>query len=246
MTNRRRLSHLSRLHRTAARGEAIVGGRAGNLAAAERASGADLIVLPGTCREQQAVLRLAGEIVQALAEVPVLAGIGAVGPDRMDRYLDVLLGVGVAGVYCLADDEPAEPSPRAFAEKVGTIAMARGKGLLASSCAFSEVDAVALAIAGADIIVCDLGRPTSTPGGKGVALGLSQCLDLVGRCADAALAINPDTVLLVRGGPVEEPRDAAYIMDRVPRCHGVYDVGDAAGSRSLEHRIRMFKSAHLR
>ena len=34
---------------------------------------------------------------------------------------------------------------------------------------------------------------------------------------DAAVAINPDVIVLCHGGPIAEPDDAQYVLDQFPR-----------------------------
>ena len=44
----------------------------------------------------------------------------------------------------------------------------------------------------------------------------------------AALAENPDALILVHGGPIAEPVDAEYVLARARHCHGFY------GASSME------------
>ena len=46
--------------------------------------------------------------------------------------------------------------------------------------------------------------------------------------AQAALNVNPDVLVLVHGGPVANPADAAFVIANTRNCHGFY------GASSME------------
>jgi predicted TIM-barrel enzyme len=108
------------------------------------------------------------------------------------------------------------------------IGLAGSKDLLTTPYVFSEADAAAMAGAGADIVVCHLGLTTGGSIGAETALKLADCPALVDRWAEAALAVKPDAIVLVHGGPVAEPADAAFVMQNTRHCHGFY------GASSME------------
>lgn len=112
--------------------------------------------------------------------------------------------------------------------EVEMVALAGRKGLLTTPYVFSEADAAAMAKAGADIVVCHLGLTTGGSIGAETALKLADCPAIVDRWAEAALAVNPEVILLVHGGPVAEPDDADFIMNNTRHCHGFY------GASSME------------
>ena len=57
---------------------------------------------------------------------------------------------------------------------------------------------------------------------------LDQCPGLVDRWAEAALKVNKDAIILVHGGPVAMPDDAAFVLKNSHTCHGFY------GASSME------------
>jgi predicted TIM-barrel enzyme len=85
-----------------------------------------------------------------------------------------------------------------------------------------------MAKAGADIIVCHLGLTTGGSIGAETSLTLQQCPALVDEWATAALAVNPEVIILVHGGPVAMPDDAEYVLKNTKNCHGFY------GASSME------------
>ena len=254
MADRRQI--LDRLRAKRAEGKPIIGGGAGTglSAKCEEAGGIDLIVIYNSGRYRMAgrgslaglmpygdangiVMEMAGEVLPVVRNTPVLAGVCATDPFRlMDRFLDGLAETGFSGVQNFPTVGLIDGSFRANLEETGMsyacevdmIAMAREKDLLTTPYVFSAADAEAMARAGADIIVCHLGLTTGGAIGAETALTLDKCPDMVEEWAQAALAINGEALVLVHGGPVAMPADAAYILERCPNCHGFY------GASSME------------
>jgi predicted TIM-barrel enzyme len=64
--------------------------------------------------------------------------------------------------------------------------------------------------------------------GASTAKTMDDCVSLTQDITDAARTINPDVLVLVHGGPVADPDDVQYIMDRTKNIAGFY------GASSLE------------
>ncbi|MEM9029503.1 MAG: phosphoenolpyruvate hydrolase family protein [Pseudomonadota bacterium] len=239
-----------------ARGEPIIGGGAGTglSAKCEEAGGIDLIVIYNSGRYRMAgrgslaglmpygdanqiVVEMAAEVLPVVKHTPVLAGVNGTDPFRsMDRFLDELKALGFAGVQNfptvgLIDGTfraNLEETGMSFALEVDMIAQAAAKDMLTTPYVFSEADAEAMTRAGADIIVCHLGLTTGGAIGAQTSLTLDQCPAQVDAWAKAALAVNPDVIVLVHGGPVSMPEDAAFVMEHTQYCNGFY------GASSME------------
>lgn len=247
---------LARYHAMIERGEAIVGGGAGTglSAKCEEAGGIDLIVIYNSGRfrmagrgslsglmpygdANQIVMEMAGEVLPVVRNTPVIAGVCATDPFRqMDVFLDEVKRVGFAGVQNFPTVGLIDGIFRANLEETGMgyglevemIALAGAKGLLSTPYVFSEADARSMAQAGADIIVCHLGLTTGGSIGAETALKLADCPAIVDAWAAAALAVKPDAIILVHGGPVAQPADADFILKNTRHCHGFY------GASSME------------
>ena len=247
---------LDRYRAMIARGEPIVGGGAGTglSAKCEEAGGIDLIVIYNSGRFRMAgrgslsglmpygdanaiVMDMASEVLPVVKKTPVIAGVCGTDPFRsMDVFLDDVARIGFSGVQNfptvgLIDGvfrANLEETGMGFGLEVEMIRLARQKGLLTTPYVFSEADAAAMAGAGADIIVCHLGLTTGGSIGAETALRLKDCPAIVDAWAAAALAVKPDAIILVHGGPVAEPPDADFIMKNTRHCHGFY------GASSME------------
>src|SRR5450432_3348172 len=241
---------LKKFRAMAARGEPIVGGGAGTglSAKCEEAGGIDLIVIYNSGRYRMAgrgslaglmpygdanaiVVEMAGEVLPVIRRTPVLAGVNGTDPFRdMDIFLDQLKALGFAGVQNfptvgLIDGifrANLEETGMSYALEIDMIAKAHDKDMLTTPYVFSEAQATAMAIAGADIIVCHLGLTTGGAIGAHTAQKLADCPALIDAWASAALKVRPDILVLAHGGPIAEPADADFIMKQTMTCHGFY------------------------
>jgi predicted TIM-barrel enzyme len=268
-----RTALLNKFRAMIARGEPIVGGGAGTglSAKCEEAGGIDLIVIYNSGRYRMAgrgslaglmaygdanaiVVEMAAEVLPVVRHTPVLAGVNGTDPFRdMDVFLDQLKALGFAGVQNfptvgLIDGvfrANLEETGMSYALEVEMIAKARAKELLTTPYVFNEADARAMAATGADIVVCHLGLTTGGAIGAQTALTLAECPALVDAWAAAALAVNPDIIVLAHGGPVAEPADAAFIMTNTRNCHGFYGASSMERlpvERALTEQVRQFKA----
>ena len=238
------------------RGEPIIGGGAGTglSAKCEEAGGIDLIVIYNSGRYRMAgrgslaglmpygdanqiVMEMASEVLPVVSATPVLAGVNGTDPFRdMDVFLDEIKRVGFSGVQNfptvgLIDGTfraNLEETGMSYALEVDMIAKARAKDMLTTPYVFNEQDAIAMAGAGADVIVCHLGLTTGGSIGAETALKLEDCPALVDAWASAALKVKDDAIILVHGGPVAMPDDADFVLKNARNCHGFY------GASSME------------
>lgn len=251
----------------------IIGGGAGTglSAKCEEAGGIDLIVIYNSGRYRmagrgslagllaygnanQVVVEMASEVLPIVKHTPVLAGVNGTDPFcNFDVFLSDLQRMGFSGIQNfptvgLIDGvfrQNLEETGMSYALEVDMIRLAHSKGMLTTPYVFNEADAKAMAQAGADVIVCHLGLTTGGSIGAGTALTLAQCPALVDAWAKAALAINPEVIVLVHGGPVSEPQDAEYILKHTQHCHGFYGASSMERlptEKALTEQTRKFKN----
>lgn len=247
---------MERFGEMAVRGEPIVGGGAGTglSAKCEEAGGIDLIVVYNSGRYRMAgrgslagllaygnandiVVEMAAEVLPVVRRTPVLAGVNGTDPFLFtDRFLDELSSLGFAGIQNFPTVGLIDGTFRANLEETGMgyalevdlVAAARAKDMLTTPYVFSADDARAMARAGADIVVCHMGLTTGGAIGAGTAKTLDDCVALVDEWAQAALEVRDDVLVLVHGGPVAMPEDAALVLRTAKVCHGFY------GASSME------------
>jgi predicted TIM-barrel enzyme len=267
-----RAALIERFRAMVARGEPIIGGGAGTglSAKCEEAGGIDLIVIYNSGRYRMAgrgslagllaygdanqiVVEMAAEVLPVVRRTPVLAGVNGTDPfRRMDVFLDQLKGLGFSGVQNfptvgLFDGvfrANLEETGMSFGLEVDMIRKARAKDMLTTPYVFGEDDATAMARAGADLIVCHLGLTTGGSIGAQSALRLEDCPARVDAWAEAAIKVNKDVIVLVHGGPVALPEDAAFILRNTELCHGFYGASSMErlpAEAALTEQTRKFK-----
>jgi uncharacterized protein (UPF0261 family)/predicted TIM-barrel enzyme len=238
------------------KGIPIIGAGAGTGISAkfEEAGGVDLIVLYNSGRFRMAgrgslagllpfadanaiVLEMANEVLPVVKQVPVLAGVCATDPfRRMDYFLKQLDAIGFVGVQNfptvgLFDGnfrQNLEETGMGYTLEVEMINKAHKMGLLTTPYAFNPDEAVAMAKAGANIIVAHMGLTTSGSIGAKTTVTLDDCVLRVQAIADSAVAVNPDVIVLCHGGPISGPREAEFILKSTKGVHGFY------GASSME------------
>jgi predicted TIM-barrel enzyme len=245
-----------RLRATLAAGALIIGAGAGTGLSAKCAQdgGADLIIIYNSGRYRMAgrgslagmmpygdanaiVLEMGGEVLPIARDTPVLAGVCGTDPFRlMDRFLSQIETAGFAGVQNFPTVGLIDGIFRANLEETGMgyglevdmIRLAAERGLLTAPYVFDVDDARAMAEAGADVLVPHMGLTTKGTIGAQTARTLDECVTAIQEMHDVAKEINPDMIVLCHGGPIAEPQDAAYVLERTAGVVGFF------GASSME------------
>ena len=255
------------------RGEPIIGGGAGTglSAKCEEAGGIDLIVIYNSGRYRMAgrgslaglmaygnandiVLEMAREVLPVVKRTPVLAGVNGTDPFMItDDVLRRLIELGFSGVQNFPTVGLFDGTIRGQLEETGMgyglevemIRAAHERDLLTTPYVFSEQNAVDMAKAGADIVVCHLGLTAGGAIGAGTALKLKDCVPLIDAWAAAARSVNRDVIVLCHGGPIARPADARYILKNCRQCHGFYGASSMErlpAERAITETVRQFKT----
>jgi predicted TIM-barrel enzyme len=247
---------LHRLRAKVASGQPIIGAGAGTgiSAKCEEAGGVDLIVIYNSGRFRMAgrgslaglmpygnaneiVKDMAREVLTAVKHTPVLAGVCATDPFLLrDQFLRELKSMGFAGIQNfptvgLIDGtfrQNLEETGMSYALEVECVRAARALDLLTTPYVFDPADAVAMAKAGADIVVAHMGLTTSGSIGAKTTKTLDQCVAEVQAIADAAKGVRSDVLVLCHGGPIATPDDTRHVLERCPTIDGFY------GASSME------------
>jgi predicted TIM-barrel enzyme len=267
----RRDELLARLRAKADGGQAIIGAGAGTGLSAKcaEAGGADLIIIYNSGRYRMAgrgslaglmpygdanaiVTEMAAEVLPVVRHTPVLAGVCGTDPFRiMPRFLDELAALGFAGVQNfptvgLIDGvfrQNLEETGMGFSLEIEMIRQAAERGMVTCPYVFDPGQAAAMARAGADILVPHMGLTTSGTIGARTALTLDECVGRVQAMRDAAEAVRPGILVLCHGGPIAEPQDAAYVLDRTAGVGGFFGASSMERlptERALVAQVRAF------
>ena len=203
------------------------------------------------------VVEMAGEVLPVVKTTPVLAGVCGTDPFRlMPVFLRQIGEMGFSGVQnfptvCLYDGRMRanlEETGMGFGLEVDMIRTARQMDLFTSPYAATVDEAERLADAGADIVVAHMGLTTSGLIGAESAMTMDEAVAKVRLIHDAARATRDDVIVLCHGGPIAEPEDAQYVLDRVPGVAGFYGASSIerlATERALVDATKRFKGLTL-
>jgi predicted TIM-barrel enzyme len=246
----------AKLRATIDSGRAIIGAGAGTGLSAKcaEAGGADLIIIYNSGRYRMAgrgslaglmpygdanaiVMEMAAEVLPVVDHTPVLAGVCGTDPFRlMPNFLREVERAGFAGVQNFPTVGLIDGTFRANLEETGMgyalevemIRAAASLGLLTTPYVFDADSAEAMTRAGADVLVPHMGLTTKGTIGAHTAKTLDQCVEEIQAMRDAAVQIDPDVTVLCHGGPLAEPEDAAYVLERTTGIAGFF------GASSME------------
>jgi len=247
---------LQRLRAQLAAGKPIIGGGAGTGISAKcaEAGGIDLIIIYNSGRfrmagrgslsgmmpygdANQIVMDMAREVLPVVQHTPVLAGVCGTDPFRIMRlFLREVQAAGFSGVQNfptvgLIDGsfrQGLEETGMGYALEVDMVREASQLGLLTCPYVFNPDEAVAMAKAGADVLIPHMGLTTKGSIGAKSALTLDEAARRCQAMHDAAKKAKPDVLVLCHGGPISEPEDAQYILDHTQGIAGFF------GASSIE------------
>lgn len=251
-----RVAILERLRRKVAAGHPIIGGGAGTgiSAKCEEDGGVDLIVIYNSGRYRMAgrgslsgllsygnanqiVKEMAFEVLTAVKHTPVLAGVCGTDPFMIrSHFFRELKELGFAGIQNfptvgLIDGvfrENLEETGMSYSMEVECVAAAREMDMLTTPYVFNTEEAKQMTNAGADIIVAHMGLTSSGAIGAKTLKPLEQCVSDIRVIVDTVKTINNDCLVLCHGGPIANPEDARFILERCSGVDGFY------GASSME------------
>lgn len=268
---------LEQLRAVMAEGRPIIGGGAGTGISAkfEAAGGVDLIIIYNSGRYRMAgrgslsglmpygdanaiVMEMANEVLTVVRDTPILAGVCGTDPFRqMPLFLKEVAEAGFSGVQNfptvgLIDGlfrQNLEETGMGFGLEIEMIRLAHQMNLLTTPYCFNVDEAKAMAEAGADIIVAHLGLTTKGSIGATTAVTLENAPGKVQEIADAAKTVNPDVIVLCHGGPISEPADAEYVLQRTKGVHGFYGASSMERlpvEKAITETMKAYKAIRLK
>lgn len=277
MNTETREQTLSRLRQQVADGRPIIGGGAGTGLSAKcaEAGGIDLIIIYNSGRfrmagrgslsglmpygdANQIVVDMAREVIPVVKHTPVLAGVCGTDPFReMILFLRELKSLGFSGVQNFPTVGLIDGTFRQGLEETGMgydleiemIRLAHQMDLLTCPYVFSEEDAVAMAQAGADILIPHMGLTTKGLIGAKTAMTLEEAAQRVQAMRDAAIAVRPDILVLCHGGPIAMPEDAKFILENTQGIAGFFGASSIERlptEPAITNQVKAFKELTVR
>ncbi len=267
---------LRRLRAQVAQGTPLIGAGAGTGISAKFAErgGVDIIIIYNSGRYRMAgrgslagllpygdanaiVKEMAAEVLPVVKNTPVLAGVCGTDPFRlMPVLLRELKEMGFDGVQNFPTVGLFDGVFRANLEETGMgyglevemIRQAHELDMLTCPYVFTPEEARAMAEAGADVLVPHMGLTTKGAIGAHTALTLADSAQRVQAMRDAAVAVNPDILVLCHGGPIAEPEDVQYIFEHssgIAGFFGASSIERLSVEPAIEGQARAFKSLKL-
>ena len=271
-----RQESLRKLRAQVASGTPIIGAGAGTGISAKFAEkgGVDIIIIYNSGRFRMAgrgslagmlpygdanaiTMEMGGEVLPVVKHTPVLAGVCGTDPFRlMSVFLRKVQAEGFDGVQNfptvgLFDGiirQNLEETGMGYPLEVEMIRIAHELDLLTCPYVFTPDEARMMAEAGADVLVPHMGLTTKGAIGAHTALTLEESARRVQAMRDAAVAVNPDILVLCHGGPIAEPSDAQFIFDHTHGIAGFFGASSIerlAVEPAIEGQTRAFKGLTL-
>lgn len=248
-----------------------VGAGTGITAKSSEAGGTDMLIIYNSGRYRMAgrgslagllsygdankiVVEMGSEVLPVVKHTPVLAGVCGTDPFRiMEIYLKQLKDQGFSGVQNfptvgLIDGtfrQNLEETGMGYCLEVEMIRKAHELDMLTTPYVFDPEQAKAMAEAGADILVAHMGLTTKGTIGAKTALTLDDCVKKIEDIIKAGREVNPDIMVICHGGPIAEPEDAAYIIEKTQGIDGFFGASSIerfAAEKGIREQTGLFKS----
>lgn len=248
-----------------------VGAGTGITAKSSEAGGADMLIIYNSGRYRMAgrgslagllsygdanqiVEEMGSEVLPVVEDTPVLAGVNGTDPFRvMAVFLKQLKDQGFNGVQNfptvgLIDGvfrQNLEETGMGYDLEVDMIRKAHELDMLTAPYVFDEEQAKKMAEAGADILVAHMGLTTKGSIGAQTALSLDDSVERIKKIINAGKSINPDIMVICHGGPIAEPEDAAYVIEKVEDIVGFFGASSIerfAAEKGIKEQSEAFKN----
>ncbi|QOX64832.1 phosphoenolpyruvate hydrolase family protein [Anoxybacterium hadale] len=248
-----------------------VGAGTGITAKMSEAGGADMLIIYNSGRfrmagrgslsgllsygdANQIVVEMGAEVLPVVNNTPVLAGVCGTDPFRiMDIFLKQLKDMGFNGVQNfptvgLIDGvfrQNLEETGMGYGLEVEMIRQAHELDMLTCPYVFDPEQAAAMAEAGADILVAHMGLTTKGSIGAKTALTLDDCVVKIKAIIEAGKKVRPDIMVICHGGPIAEPEDARYVIERTDGIDGFFGASSIerfAAEVGMKQQTVAFKS----
>ena len=207
----------------------------------------------------QIVTEMAGEVLPVVEDTMVLAGVNGTDPFRfMPVFLEELKRLGFDGVQNFPTVGVIDGNFRQILEETGMsydlevemIRAAHQLDMLTCPYVFDILQVEKMMDAGADVLVTHMN--TTVKGSIGVkttAPSLDESVERIQAMVNRAKELRDDVIVLCHGGPLGDPEDVQYVLDRTDGIAGFFGASSIerlAAEGAIEDRARAFKNLHVR
>jgi predicted TIM-barrel enzyme len=189
--------------------------------------GGSLLGLMPVGRNQDMVAEYAGEVCAQVKETPVIAGFCAQDPRTVwPKWFAEMAEFGISGFMSFptvglidADShyrKNLEESGLGFDVEARVLRLAHDLGYFTIGYCFTPKEARMVAEAGVDIVACHAGLTSGGLIGAESVMTLDEAVRTTTALIDAAKEVRPelDFLPITHGGPMEDPKSTAYVMER--------------------------------
>lgn len=181
-------------------------------------------------------LSLGRRLLPVVEQTPVIGGVGPGDPYRsVDALLDEMMEMGFSGVtnvpttgvYSDAFREALERAGAGFRAEIDLIAKCNARDIFTVAYAFNTEEVRRMVASGCDIV------SPHVRGTSGASVGIENVISMDAACEktqrmyEAAIAENPNVIVVCHGGPFSMPADVQTAFNRT-------DVHGFIGASSIE------------
>ncbi len=137
-----------------------------------------------------------------------------------------------------------EETGMGYGLEVEMIRIAHELDMLTCPYVFNPEEATAMAEAGADVLVAHMGLTTKGTIGASTALTLDDSIKIIEGIIEAGKKVNPDIIVICHGGPIAEPEDANYVIERTKGIDGFFGASSIerfAAEKGIKSQTEAFK-----
>lgn len=247
------------------------GSSCGLVAKCAEKGGADLIVVYSTGLSRlmglptsrigdsnESTLKMAAEIRNVISDTPIIGGVEAWDPTRLDLtlVLEQFAAAGFSGIInyptiSTMGDKWRDRRGRVglgWQREVELVSLARGRDMFTMAYVASPDDAADMAEAGADCIVPHVGATRGGLVGHETEVDIQDAIGAINAMIAAARQKMDSVIFLCHGGAIAEPSDTVAVYEQTP-CVGF--VGASAIERipierAVSSAAQAFKTVPLK
>lgn len=176
----------------------------------------------GNCNE--ITVEMADRILRGVNDTPVIAGVGVADRNiRFERYVDKMIDLGYSGITNVPTASGAWSGPfrtqleangYGFEKELELIRYCDRQDIFSVAYTFDIEQVRRMVGAGVDIISPHVGGTSGGMIGFSDAVSMDEAIDKINEQYEAAIAENPDIIVLGHGGPLESPEMVQCLFDR--------------------------------